>query len=136
MLATQRTTPPDRSADLVTTVAQLYRLDGVRRLDLDGLTTEEITDFVVREANVAARRARGPAAMLRDQTGGNPFLLREVWRELAARGGLTALADVDLRAPESVLDTVRQSALRATAGTPEHGGNGGRASARNSPWPC
>jgi|GEM_PF-694505 len=107
VLATQRTTPPDRSADMVSTVAQLYRLDGVRRLDLEGLTTEEITDYLAREANVAARRARGPAAMLRDQTGGNPFLLREVWRELAARGGLTALADVDLRAPESVLETVR-----------------------------
>ena len=73
VLATQRTTPPDRSADMVSTVAQLYRLDGVRRLDLEGLTTEEITDYLAREANVAARRARGPAAMLRDQTGGTRF---------------------------------------------------------------
>ncbi|HZM65800.1 MAG TPA: AAA family ATPase, partial [Nakamurella sp.] len=107
ILATQRTTAPDRCADLVTTVAQLYRLDGVRRIDLDGLTTEEITDYIAHEAKLAPRRARGPAAVLRDQTGGNPFLLQEVWRELVARGGITALADLDLRAPDSVLDTVQ-----------------------------
>ena len=78
----------------------------------------------------------GPAAMLRDQTGGNPFLLLEVWRELAARGGLTALADVDLRAPESVLDTVRHrlSGLpqthRSTVETAAVLGE------EFSPWPC
>ncbi len=113
ILATRRTNPPDRSGDLVGTVAALYRLDGVRRVDLGGLATEEITEFVISAGRVSARAARGPAAVLRDQTGGNPFLLHEVWRELTAAadpaGGvdLSVLAEADLRAPESVCDSVR-----------------------------
>lgn len=106
ILATQRTTRPDRSADLVSTVAQLYRLDGVRRIDVDGLSTEEIADYLLAEAGVHPRLAPGAAAVLRDLTGGNPFLLTEVWRELAGHGGVAALQDVDLRAPESLLDNV------------------------------
>ena len=106
ILATHRTTPPDRSADVMATVAELYRLDGVRRLDIDGLRTEEIAEYLAVEARVQRSRAGGAAALLRDLTGGNPFLLREVWRELAARGGVGALQDANLRAPESVLDTV------------------------------
>src|SRR4051794_37661217 len=37
IIATQRTGAPDRPAGLVATVAQLYRLDGVHRIDLAGL---------------------------------------------------------------------------------------------------
>ena len=107
LVATLRTPPRERFAQLVSTVSQLYRLDGVHRIDLGGLTTEEIADYLMLEARVTPRSARGPATVLRDQTAGNPFLLREVWRELAARGGLSALNEVDLRvAPESFRDTV------------------------------
>jgi DNA-binding CsgD family transcriptional regulator len=106
LLGTLRTTAPDRSAALVSTVAQLYQLDGVHRIDLAGLSTEEITDYLSQVAGVSSRAARGPAAALRDQTAGNPFLLREVWRELSTRGGLGALREIDLRAPDSVLDNV------------------------------
>ena len=112
VLATHRTALPDRSGELVRTVASLYPLDGVGRIDLGGLATEDITEFLVRQARVSARAARGPAAVLRDQTGGNPFLLRELWRELASVGDpdgpidLSALGEVELRAPESVCDNI------------------------------
>jgi DNA-binding CsgD family transcriptional regulator len=106
IMATLRTSAPDRSADLVSTVGRLYRLDGVRRMDLDGLTTDDIADFLAGVAVASRRDALAAAAVLRDQTGGNPFLLLEVWRELSAHGGLSALLDVDLRAPESVRETV------------------------------
>ena len=106
IMATLRTSAPDRSADLVSTVGRLYRLDGVRRIDLDGLTTDDIADFLAGVAVASRRDALAAAAVLRDQTGGNPFLLLEVWRELSAHGGLSALRDVDLRAPESVRETV------------------------------
>jgi DNA-binding CsgD family transcriptional regulator len=102
VLGTHRTTAPDRSAALVATIAHLYRLDGVRRLDLGGLDTEDIAEFLLREGRVPARRVRSTAAVLRDQTGGNPFFLREVWRDLVAREGRPS----DLRAPVSVRDTV------------------------------
>jgi DNA-binding CsgD family transcriptional regulator len=106
ILATQRTSVPDRSAGLVSTVAQLYRLDGVRRIDLEGLTTEDIADYLADVAGAGSRRDRGSAAVLRDLTGGNPFLLREVWRELDSLGGLSALRVMNLQTPESLRDTV------------------------------
>lgn len=107
LVATHRTTAPDRSAPLVRTAAQLYRLDGVRRLDLAGLEAEDIARYLVGEANISEPRARVPAAILRDQTGGNPFFLREVWRDLEGRGGLAALRSGTFAAPESVRDTLQ-----------------------------
>ena len=80
----RRRTGPGRSRQAI---SPLYRLDGVRRLDLAGLDTEDIADYLVRESGVSASRAASCAPVLRDQTGGNPFFLRELWRDLAARGG-------------------------------------------------
>jgi DNA-binding CsgD family transcriptional regulator len=91
IVATQRTGAADRSGALGGTVAQLYRLDGISRIDLPGLSTDEIADYLVDVAGTARRSVRGPATVLRDLTAGNPFLLREVWRDLTVRGGLSAL---------------------------------------------
>jgi DNA-binding CsgD family transcriptional regulator len=106
LLASHRTTAPDRSRPLAQAIAPLYRLDGVRRLDLAGLDTEDITDYLIREGGVSAGRARACAAVLRDQTGGNPFFLRELWRDLAARGGPAAMRRTGFDAPESVRHTI------------------------------
>ena len=106
VLATHRTTAPERSASLVHTIAHLHRLDGVRRLDLSGLDSEDIAQFLVREAGVTAHRARGWATILRDQTGGNPFFLRELWRDLSARGGPAAMRERSFQAPASVRDAM------------------------------
>ena len=104
ILATHRTTPPDRSEPLVGAVAALHRLDGVRRLDLPPLDTEAIADYLIREAGGPARPVRAAAAVLRDRTGGNPYLLREVWRDLASKGGVAAVLRSPPRAPASVSD--------------------------------
>ncbi len=80
LLCTHRTTAPDRSDELTYAIADLYRLDGVRRIDLPGLSTDEVTQYLVAEGGLPLRRAREYATVLRDQTGGNPFFLREVWR--------------------------------------------------------
>src|SRR5215472_15392174 len=88
LLCTHRTTAPDRSDELTYAIADLYRLDGVRRLDLAGLSTDEIAEYLVAEGGLSGRRAREYAAVLRDQTGGNPFFLRELWRDMA--GGAPA----------------------------------------------
>ncbi|OMQ16463.1 hypothetical protein A7K94_0202285 [Modestobacter sp. VKM Ac-2676] len=87
VLASHRTTAPDRSPGLVRTIARLHRLDGVRRLDLAGLAAEDIAAYLVQEGHLSPRAARSAAAVLRDQTGGNPFFLRELWRDHLARGG-------------------------------------------------
>ncbi|MDP9435436.1 MAG: AAA family ATPase, partial [Actinomycetota bacterium] len=107
VLLTHRTTAPDRSTAVVGCVSRLYRLDGVRRLDLGGLRTEDITDYLRREAGVPAHRAHGAAAVLCEQTGGNPFFLRELWRDLAARGGVSALHATGFKAPLSVRDALQ-----------------------------
>ena len=108
VLASHRTTAPDRSLPLVHTAAELYRLDGVRRLDLAGLDADDITDYLVREAGLPRSRARAFATVLRDKTGGNPFFLRELWRELDARGGPSAVRSGDFQAPPSVAHTIER----------------------------
>ncbi|MGY1764558.1 helix-turn-helix transcriptional regulator [Geodermatophilus sp. SYSU D00779] len=102
VLATHRTTAPERSAELTGAIARLHRLDGVRRLDLAGLDTDAIAEYLGHEARLPAHRARVAAALLRDRTGGNPFLLRELVREAAGRG---AVPDGSA-APLSVRDMV------------------------------
>ena len=46
LMATFRTTAPDRSAELSERLADLHRLEGVHRLDLGGLDTDAIAEFV------------------------------------------------------------------------------------------
>ncbi|WP_236825027.1 MULTISPECIES: AAA family ATPase [unclassified Blastococcus] len=114
LLATHRTTAPDRSAGLVRTVAQLHRLDGVRRLDLAGLAAEDIAQYLVQEGHLSPRAARRAATVLRDQTGGNPFFLRELWRDHSARIGSGPYPEIR-RAPASVRDSVLDRLERLTA---------------------
>jgi DNA-binding CsgD family transcriptional regulator len=123
VLCTHRTTAPDRSDDLTFAIADLYRLDGVRRLDLAGLSVEEVAQYLVAEGRLSERRAREYATVLRDQTGGNPFFLRELWRDLAGSdvftsagaGGLPTRA-FGARAPVSVRDTLQRRLSRLVPG--------------------
>ncbi len=110
LLCTHRTTAPDRSDDLTYAIADLYRLDGVRRLDLAGLSTEEIAQYLAAEGGLSARRAREYATVLRDQTGGNPFFLRELWRDMT-EAPTRAFGN---RAPVSVRDTLQRRLARLT----------------------
>ena len=84
LLCTHRTTAPDRSDELTYAIADLFRLDGVSRIDLPGLSTDEIAQYLVAEGGLPVRRAREYATVLRDQTGGNPLFLREMWRDIVA----------------------------------------------------
>jgi DNA-binding CsgD family transcriptional regulator/tetratricopeptide (TPR) repeat protein len=105
VLAAFRTTAPDRSDEVATRVAELHRLDGVRRLDLTGLDTDAIAEYVSLRSGLPLRAARAPAALLRDRTGGNPFFLRELWADLEQRGGVSVLRSPD-RVPASIGDTL------------------------------
>lgn len=110
IVGTFRSSAPDRSADLATVIAELHRLDGIRRLDLHGLDTDAIATYLQLRAGVSGQRARAPAAALRERTGGNAFLLREVWNDLERRGGLDALRRPsptrDPSLPASIVDTL------------------------------
>jgi DNA-binding CsgD family transcriptional regulator len=110
LLCTHRTTAPDRSDELTYAIADLYRLDGVRRLDLAGLSADEIAQYLTAEGRLSGRQAREYATVLRDQTGGNPFFLRELWRDMT--GGRTRAPDA--RAPVSVRDALQRRLARLT----------------------
>ena len=116
LLGTHRTTAPDRSDELTYAIADLYRLDGVRRLDLPGLSTDEIAQYLVAEGGLAARMAREYAAVLRDQTGGNPFFLREVWRDIARHVGGSSGHGLGTHAPVSIRDTLQRRLSRLSPG--------------------
>ncbi len=92
MVATFRNIEPDRSEELTTRLAELHRFDGIRRLDLGGLDTEAIAEFVRRTQRLPPPSVRTTAALLRDKTGGNPFFLTELCNDLELRGGLGGLA--------------------------------------------
>ena len=106
ILATRRTTAPDRSDAVTYALADLYRLDGVERIDLDGLATEDVADYLMHEAGISPSAARSAAPVLRDQTGGNPFFLHEYWQDLETRGGLGAVRAPTMHAPRSIQDAL------------------------------
>ncbi len=105
VLATFRTTLPDRSDELIGRLAEMHRFDGVRRLDLEGLDTEAIAEFVSGSGGLTPPAARTTAALLRDKTGGNPFFLTELCAELERRGGLATLGALQT-VPASIGDAV------------------------------
>ncbi len=109
ILATRRTTAPDRTDAVTYALADLYRLDGVQRLDLDGLDTEDVADYLMSAAGATPGAARAAAPVLRDQTGGNPFFLHEYWQDLEARGGLDAVRSPTAKAPRSIQDALERS---------------------------
>ena len=111
VLVTLRTTLPDRSDELAMRVAELHRLEGVRRLDLGGLDTQAVVEYLVLHGGLTERDAREPAVLLRDRTGGNPFFLRELWADLQRRGGVSALRSSQ-RVPASISDSLQERIAR------------------------
>src|SRR5439155_15997487 len=61
VLAAFRTNAPDRSDQLAASVAELHRLDGVRRVDLSGLDTDSIAEYLSLRSGITANAARAPA---------------------------------------------------------------------------
>lgn len=117
VLATRRTTAPDRTDAVTYALADLHRLDGVERIDLVGLSTEDVAEYLSCQAGVSRASARAAAPVLRDQTGGNPFFLQEYWHDLATRGGLAAMRSGSAQAPSSVQDALER---RLAAFTSDH----------------
>ncbi|MGH9292445.1 MAG: ATP-binding protein [Acidimicrobiales bacterium] len=105
VLSAFRTTAPDRSEELSARIAELHRLEGVRRLDLGPLDTEAIAEYVSLRSGLSLREALPRAALLRARTGGNPFFLRELWADLERQGGVRALGSTQ-RVPASIGDTL------------------------------
>jgi DNA-binding CsgD family transcriptional regulator len=108
VVATMRTTAPDRSDELSYALADLHRLTGVSRIDLVGLRLEDIERFLVDETGADRPRLRESAALLLDLTGGNPFFLREVWRDFPSEGGTPGFRNRRIALPLSVRDSLER----------------------------
>lgn len=106
IFATLRNNAPDRSEELTFAIADLYRLPGVERIDLSGLSTGEIEKYLAAETAGSREFGKEAAALLKDHTGGNPFFLRELWRDISAEGGFQAFKSGRFAAPVSVRDSL------------------------------
>ena len=125
VVATFRDTEADAAAELSAALVDVYRTEGVVRIRLGGLVDTELAEFI--------RLATGvePSAELtgvvRDLTGGNAFLVTELWRELVDEGavavGPTSVRLVrpaaELGTPATVREVANQRLLRLSASTIE-----------------
>jgi DNA-binding SARP family transcriptional activator/class 3 adenylate cyclase len=110
------TTCRDRSEasqpELMTALSDLARLEGITRIDLAGLRTEDIAEFVARSSGTAVVGELPEA--IDALTDGTPFLVCELWRALRESGSVEVSRDgvrmtravTELDSPESVRDIV------------------------------
>jgi DNA-binding CsgD family transcriptional regulator/tetratricopeptide (TPR) repeat protein len=103
------------------TLVDLRRSDEVVRLRLSSLSGEEVGEFVRRAAgDELAPELDGLASQLHDLTGGNAFLVCELWRALVetnavdTTGGVVRVtrSPAELESPESVREVVRRRLAR------------------------
>lgn len=128
LLATFRDTEADVPRALAETLADLRRSEEIVRMRLGGLSGAEVADLVHRAADSGPETELGElAAAIHDLTDGNPFLVCELWRELAETGAVQAVGGgvritrplTELGTPESVREVVGQRIARLGAGTVE-----------------
>ncbi|MBV9416391.1 MAG: hypothetical protein JO363_15520, partial [Solirubrobacterales bacterium] len=126
VFATFRDTEPDMPELLSQTLADLRRSDDVVRLRLGGLSRDEVGELVRRAVESDAETDLGElAGTISDLTGGNAFLVCELWRALLETGAV----EVEHRAvkvtrpvarlgtPESVREVVSERLARLAPAT-------------------
>ena len=121
ILATFRDSEADVPDELAETLADLRRSDDVVRLRLQGLSGAEVSDLVSRAAGSGPDpELRELADAIHDLTGGNAFLVCELWRALVetgiveVAGGQVRVTQplTELGTPESVREVVSQRLSR------------------------
>src|SRR3954469_18844804 len=126
LLATFRDADADVPGTLSEALADLRRADAVVRMRLGGLSSDEVTEFVRRAAGAEA--GSGPPVLAKaigDLTGGNAFLVCELWRTLVETGVVEVVdgtvrltgSPTHPRTPESVREVVSQRLARLAPGT-------------------
>jgi DNA-binding CsgD family transcriptional regulator len=121
VVVTFRDTEAEVTDALAAALVDLRRLDGVSRMRLEALSALEVSEFV--------RGAGGgelsfglpdPGLSLHDLTGGNAFLMTELWRTLVDSSTVAVASDsaglvramAELRSPEGVREVVGQRLAR------------------------
>lgn len=126
ILATFRDSEADVPEELSETLADLRRSDDVMRMRLKGLSGAEVSELVGRAAGSDLNSdLRELASTIHDLTGGNAFLVCELWRALVETGTVKVASGhvrvtrplTELGTPESVREVVRQRLSRLAART-------------------
>ena len=121
VVATFRDIDADVPEVLSETLADLRRSDEVVRLRLSSLSGEEVGEFVRRAAGEGVAPELGElAGQLHDLTGGNAFLVCELWRALIETNAVDTTGGVvrvmrppaELESPESVREVVSRRLAR------------------------
>jgi DNA-binding CsgD family transcriptional regulator/tetratricopeptide (TPR) repeat protein len=128
LLATFRDTEADMPAGLAETLADLRRAEGVVRMRLSGLSGAEVSDLVSRSTGgCPGAELDELASTIHDLTGGNAFLVCELWRALIETGTVEVSGGEvrvtrplsELGTPESVHEVVGQRLSRLAPTTTE-----------------
>ncbi len=126
ILATFRDSEADVPEALSETLADLRRSDDVVRMRLSGLSGAEVADLVSRAAGSDRAPDLGElATTIHDLTGGNAFLVCELWRALVETGIVEVASGQvrvtrplsELGTPESVHEVVSQRLSRLASST-------------------
>jgi DNA-binding CsgD family transcriptional regulator/Mrp family chromosome partitioning ATPase len=123
IVATFRDTEADVAAELSEALVDVYRTEGVVRIRLGGLADGELAEFI-RLAS-GAEPTTELTETVRDLTGGNAFLVTELWRELvdedAVSVGVTGVRLVrpasELGTPATVREVANQRLQRLSPST-------------------
>src|SRR5207249_1878154 len=92
VVATYRDTQSERGELLDEALADLSRIQSVERCYLAGLDVAAVRELLVSNAGMPADRATFElAALLHDETNGNPFFLHELMRSLSGPEVLSEL---------------------------------------------
>ncbi|HET9213894.1 MAG TPA: AAA family ATPase [Gaiellaceae bacterium] len=114
LVATFRDAAVDMSPRLGDTLVDIHRTEGVVRFRLGGLSQPEIGEFVRLATGVEPTAEL--VGVISDLTGGNAFLVTELWRELTGSdavevkpsGARLARPPAELGAPKTVQEVVNQ----------------------------
>ena len=121
LVATFRDAEADVPAELAEALVDVYRTEGVARIRLGGLSPEDIREFV--RLTTGAEASTELTAAMGELTGGNAFLVTELWRELVAsdaveigpHGARLARAAAALGVPTTVREGVDRRLARLSA---------------------
>ncbi len=125
VLATARHVDADAAPDLADALAELRRQDGVTRVQLGGITTDEIEELIAGLVpGVSAPATRALAGALADLTDGNVFLVAELAQHLVDAGlleqpGATTSTVEAIGIPQGVREVIDQRLTRMADTTRE-----------------
>jgi DNA-binding CsgD family transcriptional regulator len=123
LVSTYRDTDAEVPPALSSALADLRRVEGLVRLRLSGLSTDEVSEFVARATgDEPASEPADLARVIHGLTAGNAFLMTELWRSLSEtqlEEGATRLASAvrQIGSPDGVREVVDQRVARLSTST-------------------